>query len=158
MAKRHIVPTVLTASKEYTLTVVEAMPVDVPDSGPGVSLLSIAGKRERSFKLYLQPESGGTLGPEDKIIQFSIADELFMTVDNYLGTNPTKIALISSALDVEYINETTLNDNALVLAVGGQNGTMSAVNQQLVVNHFRTVDANGSAPSNDGITLTDGFK
>ena len=35
---------------------------------------------------------------------------------------------------------------------------MEAVPGQLVVNNFRTVDANGSAPSNDGITLTNGFK
>lgn len=157
---------VLTASKEYTLTVVEAMPVDVPDSGPGVSLLSIAGKQELSFNLYLQPESGETIGQEDKITQFSIADELFMTVDGYPGNNPTKIALISGKMDVAALSETNLNDNALFLSVGEivngvQNGTMNAVSgvsRQLVADHFRTVDSAGSVPvaANEISTLNNG--
>ena len=154
-------PTVLTASKEYTLTVVEAVqaePEPEPGITNGITPLAVTNKVQLDFNLYLQPESGGTVGPEDKITQFSIADELFMTVDNYPGTNPTKIALISSTLRVENINEDTLNGNALVLAVGGQNGAMTAGNGRLVVNHFRTVDSAGSVPvATNGIsTLNDG--
>lgn len=150
--------TVLTASKEYTLTVAE--PANEPETDPGISLRSVTSKQELSgFNLYLQPESGGTVGQEDIITQFSIANELFLSVNSYPGTNPTKIALISGNMNVANLDETNLNNNALVLAVGGQNGAMAAVNGRLVVDHFRTVDANGGAPStDDGITLNDGFE
>ena len=151
-------PAVLADTKTYILTVAEAVR-DEPESGAvnGSAPLAVMSRVPLDFNLYLQPADGGMVRPEDKIIQFSIADELFMTVDNYPGTNPpTKIALISSTLNVEYINTRSSVDNALVLAVGGQNGAMTAGNGRLVVDHFRTVDANGAAPSNDGITLNDG--
>ena len=154
-------PTVLTDTRTYALTVAEAVqaePEPEPGITNGITPLAVTKKVQLDFNLYLQPESGGMVGQEDTITQFSIANELFLTVDNYPGTHPTKIALISSTLDVANLNETNLNNNALVLSVGGQNGAMEAVPGQLVVNNFRTVDANGSAPSNDGITLTDGFK
>lgn len=157
-------PTVLTDTKTYTLTVAEAAPASEPGTEPGISLRSVTSKQELSgFNLYLQPESGGTVGSEDIITQFSTADELFMTVDSYPGNNPTKIALISGNLTVANLNETDLNDNALFLSVGEmvngvQNGTMSVGGEKLILASFRTIDSNGGVPvATNGIsTLNDG--
>lgn len=160
--------TVLTDTKTYTLTVAEAVraePEPEPGITNGITPLAVTKEVPLDFNLYLQPESGGAVGSEDIITQFSTADELFMTVNDYPGTNPTKIALISRDLRVENINEDTLNDNALFLSVGEmvngvQNGTMTAtdVNEQLVVDHFRTVDSAGSVPvaANGISTLNNG--
>ena len=102
--------TVLTDTKTYTLTVAEAVraePEPEPGITNGITPLAVTKKVPLDFNLYLQPESGGMVEQEDTITQFSIANELFLKVDNYPGTNPTKIALISSTLDVANLNETT---------------------------------------------------
>ena len=157
-------PAVLADTKTYILTVAEAVR-DEPESGAvnGSAPLAVMSRVPLDFNLYLQPEGGEAIGQEDKITQFSIADELFMTVDSYPGNNPTKIALISDDLNVTNLNETNLNDNALFLSVGEmvngvRNGTMDAVSGQLVVDHFRTVDSAGSVPvaANGISTLNDG--
>ena len=150
--------TVLTASRTYALTVAEAVraePEPEPGITNGITPLAVTKKVQLDFNLYLQPADGGSLDLDrDKITWFSAGNRLYLRMNNYPGTHPTKIALISSSLNVGNLNETNLDNNAMVLAVGDGNGSMTFSGGILMVTDFRIIDSNGSAP--DG--LADGSR
>lgn len=144
---------VLTAEKVYALTVAEAVQ-DEPEPEPGITNgitpLAVTNKVPLDFNLYLQPADGGSLDlGRDKITWFSAGNRLYLRMNNYPGTHPTKIALISSNLNVGDLDETNLDKNAMVLAVGGGNGSMTVSDSDriLMVTNFQPIDSTGEAPA-----------